>query len=58
MEVKRLVELQLAGETKVLEDDQFQCHFVHHKSHMACYRTRDAAVGSRKSNSLGDDGAK
>jgi hypothetical protein len=58
MDVERLAELELAGETKALGGDQFQCQFVHHKSHMTCYRIRAAAVESRQSNSLGDDAAK
>jgi hypothetical protein len=29
MDMERLVELELAGETKILRDNQFQCHIVH-----------------------------
>jgi hypothetical protein len=34
MIVEQSVELELAGETKVLKEKLPQCHFVHHKSHM------------------------
>jgi hypothetical protein len=34
MSVEQLVEWELSGETEVLGENQPQCHFVHHKSHM------------------------
>jgi hypothetical protein len=46
--VEQSVEWTLAGETEVLGEILLQCHFVHHKSHMAWDRTRAAAVGSRR----------
>jgi hypothetical protein len=32
--VEKLVEWRLAEEIEVLGENLFQCHFVHHKSHM------------------------
>jgi hypothetical protein len=34
MNVEQSVEWESAGETEVLGENQGQCHFVHHKSHM------------------------
>jgi hypothetical protein len=35
MFVEQSVECELAGETEVLGENLFLCHFIHHKSHMA-----------------------
>jgi hypothetical protein len=35
MSVEQSVEWELVGETEVLGENLPQCHFVHHKSHMA-----------------------
>jgi hypothetical protein len=35
MSVEQSVERKLVGETKVLEGNLPQCHFVHYKSYMA-----------------------
>jgi hypothetical protein len=34
MNMEQSMELELAGETKVLGENLPQCHFVHHKSRM------------------------
>jgi hypothetical protein len=49
MTVEKLVERKLAGETKVLEENLPQRHFVHHKSHMTRPGLKPwaAAVGSQ-----------
>jgi hypothetical protein len=46
--MEHLVESQLAGEAEVVGRNLPQCHFVHHKSHLIFFRTRAAAVGSRR----------
>jgi hypothetical protein len=35
MNMEQLVEQELAGEIKVLGENLHQCHFAHHKSHLA-----------------------
>jgi hypothetical protein len=48
MNMERLVEWELAGETEVVGESLLQCHFVHHKSHITLDRTRTAAVEIRR----------
>jgi hypothetical protein len=35
MNVEQLVEWELTGETEVIGENLSQCHFLHHKSHIA-----------------------
>jgi hypothetical protein len=42
--VEQLVEQQLTEETEVLKENPPQCHFVHHKSHMAWPWTEQGIV--------------
>jgi hypothetical protein len=46
MNIEQSVEWELLTEAEVLREILPQCHFVHHKSHMTCDRTRAAAVES------------
>jgi hypothetical protein len=34
MNVKQLVEGELAGESEVPKENPFHCHFIHHKFHV------------------------
>jgi hypothetical protein len=43
--------MKLAKETEVHRENLYQCHFVHHNSHLTWDETRDAAVG-RMSRSM------
>jgi hypothetical protein len=40
---------ELAGETKVLAENQLQCHSVHHKSHMNWHRIETGPPTNRLS---------
>jgi hypothetical protein len=48
MNVEQSVEYELAGETKVLQENLHQCHFVYLKTHMIWpgIRSRADAVGN------------
>jgi hypothetical protein len=51
MMMEKLVEL-LAGETTVLEENLFQCCFVHHKTHMLAEAYPDRRGGKPATNRL------
>jgi hypothetical protein len=36
--------MRIGGETEVLEENQLQCHFLHHKSYVTWDRTRIAKM--------------
>jgi hypothetical protein len=46
--VEKSVEWKFAGEIKVLAGNVPQCHFVHHKSHLAWDQTRAAETGRQR----------